>query len=207
MLKNWSWRKWLNLEEKFPELDADDNFILWLEHDNNSHWVNKDNNDDPVTKKNHQAAKKCHLALGYRFDSDGEASFIEAGLYCSFGDDSQISEMVKVRGIPLDLLVKMIVSLFVPLCIFFAQLMESSQTFENLCTFTNKTLITANRFGGKTFGCRNIRVNTDGSSRFTTQLLQITANLGKRLARMANKCFRCKRISERKVQWLRRKYL
>ena len=99
-----------NYEEKFPELDADDNFIVWPEHNNNSHWMNNDNNDDPTTKKNHQAANKCHWALGCRFDSDGEASFIEAGLYCSFGDNSQISEMIKVTGIPLDLLVKLMIN-------------------------------------------------------------------------------------------------
>lgn len=70
-------------EEKFPEFDANGNFIGWPEYDQNSHWMNKDNNDHPTTTKIHQAARKCHLALDCYLDPHGKASFIETGLFCS----------------------------------------------------------------------------------------------------------------------------
>ena len=66
--------------------------------------------DDPITAKVWDAAKKCHIALGcrdyslfdFRIDPSGQPWFLEAGLYCSFAQQSVISMMAKAAGIPLE---------------------------------------------------------------------------------------------------------
>jgi D-alanine-D-alanine ligase len=63
---------------------------------------------DPVTRRVHEAARRCHLALGcrdyslfdFRIDPDGQPWFLEAGLYCSFARQSVISVMAAAAGIP-----------------------------------------------------------------------------------------------------------
>ena len=62
---------------------------------------------DPITDAVHDAARRCHLALGcrdyslfdFRIDPDGRPWFIEAGLYCSFSDRSVIATMAAAAGI------------------------------------------------------------------------------------------------------------
>jgi D-alanine-D-alanine ligase len=64
---------------------------------------------DPVTRRVHDAARRCHAALGcrdyslfdFRVDPEGEPWFIEAGLYCSFARKSVIPVMAAAAGIPL----------------------------------------------------------------------------------------------------------
>jgi D-alanine-D-alanine ligase len=64
---------------------------------------------DPITARVWDAAKQCHLALGcrhyslfdFRIDPSGQPWFLEAGLYCSFAQNSVISMMAKASGIPL----------------------------------------------------------------------------------------------------------
>jgi D-alanine-D-alanine ligase len=63
--------------------------------------------DDPITERVWEAAKLCHVALGcrhyslfdFRVDPDGTPWFLEAGLYCSFAEQSVISVMAKAAGI------------------------------------------------------------------------------------------------------------
>jgi D-alanine-D-alanine ligase len=67
---------------------------------------------DPVTERVWAAAKRCHVALGcrhyslfdFRIDPLGEPWFLEAGLYCSFAQQSVISTMARSAGISLDVL-------------------------------------------------------------------------------------------------------
>jgi D-alanine-D-alanine ligase len=69
---------------------------------------------DPLTDRVGAIAKQCHIALGcrhyslfdFRIDPDGQPWFLEAGLYCSFAQNSVISAMAKVAGISLDRLLK-----------------------------------------------------------------------------------------------------
>ena len=64
---------------------------------------------DPITRPVWDAAKRCHRALGcrhyslfdFRIDPEGRPWFLEAGLYCSFAEQSVISVMAKAAGIPL----------------------------------------------------------------------------------------------------------
>ena len=64
---------------------------------------------DPLTQRVWDAARKCHRALGcrhyslfdFRIDRDGQPWFLEAGLYCSFAEQSVISMMAKAAGMPL----------------------------------------------------------------------------------------------------------
>jgi D-alanine-D-alanine ligase len=94
--------------EKFPELDAKGKFLGWPEDDIRNHWITDSN--DPLTEKVQQVAKKCHTALGcrhyslfdFRVDPNGEPWFLEAGLYCSFGNGSGIPHTAKAAGISLD---------------------------------------------------------------------------------------------------------
>jgi D-alanine-D-alanine ligase len=63
---------------------------------------------DPLTQRVWEAAKRCHRALGcrhyslfdFRIDPSGQPWFLEAGLYCSFAEQSVISVMAKAAGIP-----------------------------------------------------------------------------------------------------------
>lgn len=65
---------------------------------------------DPLTQRVWEAAKLCHRALGcrhyslfdFRVDPAGEPWFLEAGLYCSFAEQSVLTVMAKAAGIPLD---------------------------------------------------------------------------------------------------------
>ncbi len=65
---------------------------------------------DPVTQRVWAAARQCHVALGcrdyslfdFRIDPDGRPWFLEAGLYCSFAQQSVISMMAAAAGIALD---------------------------------------------------------------------------------------------------------
>ena len=62
---------------------------------------------DPVTERVWEIAKACHVALGcrhyslfdFRIDPDGQPWFIEAGLYCSFAEQSVVAVMAKAIGI------------------------------------------------------------------------------------------------------------
>jgi D-alanine-D-alanine ligase len=64
---------------------------------------------DPITEVIWEAARRCHQALGcrhyslfdFRVDPGGQPFFLEAGLYCSFAEQSVISVMAKAAGIPL----------------------------------------------------------------------------------------------------------
>jgi D-alanine-D-alanine ligase len=65
---------------------------------------------DPITETVWAVAKRCHVALGcrhyslfdFRIDPQGNAWFLEAGLYCSFAQKSVISTMARAAGMPLD---------------------------------------------------------------------------------------------------------
>lgn len=69
---------------------------------------------DPLTDRVGAIAKQCHIALGcrhyslfdFRIDPDGQPWFLEAGLYCSFAQNSVISAMAKASGISLDRLLE-----------------------------------------------------------------------------------------------------
>ena len=64
---------------------------------------------DPITEAVWDAARRCHQALGcrdyslfdFRIDPSGQPWFLEAGLYCSFAEQSVISVMAKAAGTPL----------------------------------------------------------------------------------------------------------
>jgi D-alanine-D-alanine ligase len=64
---------------------------------------------DPVTQPVWDAARRCHQALGcrhyslfdFRIDPAGRPWFLEAGLYCSFAEQSVISTMAAAAGLPL----------------------------------------------------------------------------------------------------------
>ncbi|UJR19993.1 hypothetical protein I4U23_023127 [Adineta vaga] len=102
-------------DDKFPELDSDGKFIGYPEDDIGKHWI-VDRNDSAI-KKVQEMAKKCHLALGcrhyslfeFRIDPNGEPWFLEAGLFCSFGDGGGISLMAKTAGISLEDLLKIMI--------------------------------------------------------------------------------------------------
>ena len=97
--------------EKFPELDDEGKFIGYPENDIQKHWIN--NTNDVPNQKVKEMAKKCHVALGcrhyslfdFRIDKQGEPWFLEAGLFCSFGEGGGISEMARIGGVSLDDLV------------------------------------------------------------------------------------------------------
>ena len=63
---------------------------------------------NPATETVWAAARLCHLALGardyslfdFRIDPQGRPWFLEAGLYCSFAEQSVIPVMAKAAGIP-----------------------------------------------------------------------------------------------------------
>ena len=63
--------------------------------------------EDPVTAAVWDAARRCHVALGCRdyslFDFRGHPAgrpfFLEAGLYCSFAEQSVISTMARAGGV------------------------------------------------------------------------------------------------------------
>ena len=67
---------------------------------------------DPAIPRVHEAAKRCHVALGcrqyslfdFRVDPDGRPWFLEAGLYCSFSQKSVVATMAAAAGITLDAL-------------------------------------------------------------------------------------------------------
>ena len=62
---------------------------------------------DPVTAAVWDAARRCHVALGcrdyslfdFRVDPAGRPYFLEAGLYCSFSEQSVIATMARAGGI------------------------------------------------------------------------------------------------------------
>ena len=102
-------------QDKFPTSDPGGKFKDWPKSDVNTHWLV--DSDDPITQKVQQVAKKCHLALGcryysifeFRIDPAGEPWFLEAGLYCSFGNGSGIPHTAKAAGISLEELFKIVV--------------------------------------------------------------------------------------------------
>lgn len=65
--------------------------------------------DDPITARVWQAARRCHVALGcrdyslfdFRIDPGGTPWFLEAGLYCSFAEQSVLPIMAKAAGVSL----------------------------------------------------------------------------------------------------------
>ncbi len=64
---------------------------------------------DPVTEAVWDAARRAHVALGcrhyslmdFRIDPAGRPWFLEAGLYCSFAEQSVLVVMAQAAGIPL----------------------------------------------------------------------------------------------------------
>lgn len=64
---------------------------------------------DPVTAPVWEAALACHVALGarhyslfdVRVDPSGVPWFLEAGMYCSFAEQSVVSVMARAAGVPL----------------------------------------------------------------------------------------------------------
>ena len=70
-------------------------------------WIVDD--ADPIVAAVHDAARRCHVALGcrhyslfdFRVDPAGRPWFLEAGLYCSFSPQSVIATMAARAGIPL----------------------------------------------------------------------------------------------------------
>lgn len=62
--------------------------------------------DDPVTDAVWAAARACHRALGcrdyslfdFRIDPEGRPWFLEAGLYCSFAEQSVVAVMASAAG-------------------------------------------------------------------------------------------------------------
>ncbi|MDA0169470.1 hypothetical protein OJ998_10265 [Solirubrobacter taibaiensis] len=62
---------------------------------------------DPVTAAVWDAARRCHVALGcrdyslfdFRVDPGGRPFFLEAGLYCSFAEQSVVCTMARAGGI------------------------------------------------------------------------------------------------------------
>lgn len=70
-------------------------------------WIVDSN--DPVNVAVHDAARRCHVALGcrdyglfdFRIDPDGVPWFLEAGLYCSFARQSVIPVMAAAADIDL----------------------------------------------------------------------------------------------------------
>ncbi len=98
---------------------------LRLDHDGELEFVSKGparswivDPGDPVTERVWDLAKLCHVALGcrhyslfdFRIDPSGRPWFIEAGLYCSFAEQSVICAMANAAGIPTDALFQMAVS-------------------------------------------------------------------------------------------------
>ena len=73
---------------------------------------------DPITAQVWDAARKCHVALGcqhyslfdFRIDPSGQPWFLEAGLYCSFAQNSVISAMAKASGISLEKLLQIMLN-------------------------------------------------------------------------------------------------
>lgn len=65
--------------------------------------------DDAVTAAVHEAARRCHRALGcrhyglfdFRIDPAGRPWFLEAGLYNSFSPQSVVTVMAEAAGLPL----------------------------------------------------------------------------------------------------------
>ena len=91
------------------------NFWVGLKMTTKKHWIT--NSDDPITDKVQQIAKKCHIALNcrhysqfdFRIDPDGEAWFLEAGLYTSFGGGGGIAGAAEAVGISLDQLLNILI--------------------------------------------------------------------------------------------------
>lgn len=65
--------------------------------------------DDPIVALVHDAARRCHAALGcrqyslfdFRIDPLGRPWFLEAGLYCSFSPQSVLVTMAEAAGLSL----------------------------------------------------------------------------------------------------------
>ncbi len=74
--------------------------------------------DDPATAPVWDAARRCHVALGcrdyslfdFRIDPAGDPWFLEAGLYCSFAEQSVIAVMARAAGTPTKELLDMALS-------------------------------------------------------------------------------------------------
>ena len=102
--------------DKFPTPDADGIFRTWPKGGSKTHWIVDVN--DPITQKIQEVARKCHIALGcryysiieFRVDPAGECWFLEAGLYCSFGNGSGIPHVAKSAGISLEELYKIVIN-------------------------------------------------------------------------------------------------
>ncbi|MGU3294860.1 D-alanine--D-alanine ligase family protein [Williamsia sp. M5A3_1d] len=87
---------------------SDDGDLYLVAKDAEHAWIVDD--DDPIVAVVHEAARRCHRALGcrhhslfdFRIDPDGKPYFLEAGPYCSFAPGSVIAVMAKAGGIELD---------------------------------------------------------------------------------------------------------
>ncbi|WP_235456691.1 D-alanine--D-alanine ligase family protein [Williamsia sp. Leaf354] len=87
---------------------SDDGDLFLVAKDAEHAWIVDD--DDPIVAVVHEAARRCHRALGcrhhslfdFRIDPDGTPFFLEAGPYCSFAPGSVIAVMAKAAGIGLD---------------------------------------------------------------------------------------------------------
>jgi D-alanine-D-alanine ligase len=86
---------------------SDDGSLDFAAKGNAKSWIVDPS--DSVTKKVWTMAEKCHVALGcrhyslfdFRIDPQGNPWFLEAGLYCSFAENSVLSAMAQSAGIPL----------------------------------------------------------------------------------------------------------
>jgi D-alanine-D-alanine ligase len=86
---------------------SDDGSLDFAAKGNAKSWIVDPS--DSVTKKVWAMAEKCHVALGcrhyslfdFRIDPQGNPWFLEAGLYCSFAENSVLSAMAQSAGIPL----------------------------------------------------------------------------------------------------------
>ncbi|MHA3701088.1 D-alanine--D-alanine ligase family protein [Jatrophihabitans sp. YIM 134969] len=84
---------------------ADDGDLALVAKDTDHAWVV--DADDPVTAVVHDAARRCHVALGcrdyslfdFRIDPDGRPWFLEASLYNSFARTSVLAVMAAADGI------------------------------------------------------------------------------------------------------------
>jgi D-alanine-D-alanine ligase len=86
---------------------SDDGSLDFAAKGNTKSWIVDPS--DSVTEKVWAMAEKCHVALDcrhyslfdFRVDPQGNPWFLEAGLYCSFAENSVLSAMAQSAGIPL----------------------------------------------------------------------------------------------------------
>lgn len=83
---------------------TDDGELYLVAKDAARAWIVGD--DDPIVERVHEAARRCHIALGcrhyslfdFRIDPEGNPWFLEAGPYCSYAPSSVIAVMAASTG-------------------------------------------------------------------------------------------------------------